>query len=120
MSDRTRRITVTILIVLGVLVCCSILLRTQPDHTLIRIASQHGPIQTGTIILPDGGTVSVNTSDPTDLTVLPGIGETTAAAWVTEYENNGPFYYPEDLLSIRGIGQKKLKDIIEQIDLSAE
>lgn len=120
MSDRTRNITVAALTLMGVLICCSMLLRKQPDHTFTGIASQHGTLQTGTIILPDGGTVSVNTSDPTDLTVLPGIGETTAAAWVTEYENNGPFYYPEDLLSIRGIGQKKLKDIIEQIDLSAE
>ncbi len=64
------------------------------------------------------GTVPVNEANALELTELPGVGETTAALIVDERNRNGWFHYPEDLLSVRGIGEKKLAQMRELMDLS--
>ena len=63
------------------------------------------------------GWVDVNHGEIPELVELPGIGETLAQAIIDERESRGPFRYPEDLLSVRGIGEKKLADML---DLTAE
>ena len=63
------------------------------------------------------GTVSVNTADLYELTELPGIGETLSALIIRERDGNGPFYYPEDLLSVKGIGVKKLEQFRGMLNL---
>lgn len=67
--------------------------------------------------LPDG-LVDVNTADIYELTELPGVGETLAQAILDEREARGPFFYPEDLLSVRGIGEKKLEGFREMLALA--
>ncbi len=67
--------------------------------------------------LPDG-TVCVNLAEAEELVALPGIGETMAQLIVGEREAHGPFHYPEDLLSVKGIGTSKLKKIRPLLDLS--
>ncbi len=42
---------------------------------------------------------------------LPGVGSSIAAMILTERNENGRFWYPEDLTSVRGIGVKKLEQI---------
>ena len=66
---------------------------------------------------PDG-TLRINEAEAEELTELPGIGETLAQAIVDEKEKNGFFYFPEDLLAVRGIGPSKLAGIREWLDLS--
>ena len=58
-----------------------------------------------------GGLLDINEADIYDLQQLPGIGETISSLIIDERELNGPFSYPEDLLSVRGIGEKKLEQI---------
>ena len=67
---------------------------------------------------PPGGTVRVNSADLTELIGLPGIGETLAQEILNERAAHGPFLYPEDLRSVRGIGAAKLEDIRPYLDLS--
>ena len=55
-----------------------------------------------------------------ELTELPGVGETISALIVAERDANGPFYYAEDLESVRGIGPATLAGCREMIDLSQE
>lgn len=69
--------------------------------------------------MPDG-IIRINEADTEELTVLPGVGETLAAEILREKDKNGPFHYPEDLLSVRGIGAKKLKGIWSWLDLGGE
>ncbi len=52
-----------------------------------------------------------NTGNAEELSVLPGIGPSTAEAILQEREGNGPFQYPEDLISVKGIGEKKMEQI---------
>lgn len=70
------------------------------------------PVQTGTI--------PVNNADIDLLDELPGVGEATAEAIVQERTLNGAFFYPEDLMQVKGIGEKKLNDMRELLDLTEE
>ena len=71
-------------------------------------------------IRPPRVEVRVNTLDAEALTILPGIGPALAQAIVAERAQGGPFYYPEDLLAVRGIGQGKLEAIWHMLDLREE
>ncbi len=66
--------------------------------------------------MPDGE-INVNTAGKETLVLLPGVGEATAAEIIREREAHGPFRYPEDLLAVRGIGEKKLADMLPYIRL---
>ena len=63
------------------------------------------------------GTVPINSATAEQLCVLPGVGKVLAEAIVAERELNGSFVFPEDLLMVKGIGEKKLADLRELITL---
>jgi len=58
---------------------------------------------------PPKGAVRISTASAQELTTLPGIGPVLAERIVSEREQRGAFYYPEDLLCVRGIGPELLK-----------
>lgn len=63
------------------------------------------------------GPVNVNTAGLEELMTLDGIGEVKAAA-IIEYRNeNGAFSSVEELLKVKGIGEKTLAKIRNQITL---
>ena len=55
--------------------------------------------------------VDVNRAPWTELTLLPGIGETLAKRIVVSRESHGPFATADDLRRVRGIGPKTLERI---------
>jgi comEA protein len=62
-----------------------------------------------------GSVLNINTATAADLEDLPGIGPATAARIVEYRQKNGGFKKVEDLMNIRGIGEKsflKLKPLI--------
>lgn len=69
-----------------------------------------------TFSLPQGA-VDVNSASAQELTALWGVGPSLAQAIIAEREQNGPFHYPEDLLSVKGIGEKTLKHMLDQLRL---
>ena len=50
--------------------------------------------------------VNVNTATSEELTALPGIGDTIAARIVTYRKKNGSFGKIEELMNVKGIGEK--------------
>ena len=59
--------------------------------------------------------VNVNTATAADLAKLPGIGAATAARIIEYRQKNGPFKKVEELMNVRGIGEKsflKLKPLV--------
>ena len=66
------------------------------------------------------GDIPVNTADAETLQQLPGVGAATAEDILAEREMNGPFFYPEDLMQVDGIGEKKLDGMRDMLDLTEE
>ena len=64
-----------------------------------------------TISLP----VNINTATQSELTALPGIGDTLAKRILDYRKQNGSFSAPEELLNISGIGAQKLEAILDLI-----
>ena len=64
--------------------------------------------------------IDINTADWKALAKLPGIGEVLAKR-IVEFRNKyGPFASVEDLLSVTGIGEKKLNNIISYITVGGQ
>ena len=59
--------------------------------------------------------ININTATLEQLDLLPGIGPVTAQAIIDYRTEFGPFETPEDLLNVKGIGEKKLAAILEFI-----
>lgn len=58
--------------------------------------------------------VNINTASAEELMSLNGIGEKTAAA-IIEYRKDSPFEKPEDIMNVKGIGEKKYENIKNSI-----
>lgn len=61
--------------------------------------------------LLEGEVLNLNTASQTELTRLPGIGETKAAAIVAWRQEYGSFQTVEDLVAVDGIGEKTLESL---------
>ena len=76
----------------------------SPSLSLDSPASDAAPA--GNASAPDGGglVVNLNTASASELTALPGIGETLAARIVEWREENGPFARVDQVMAVSGIG----------------
>lgn len=61
------------------------------------------------------GRLDLNTAAAADLQALPGIGEVKAAAIVAYREAHGGFSSVEELLQVRGIGEKLFADLKDHV-----
>lgn len=96
---------------------CAFLPRSDRTQETARYQSVHD----ATDVLPipvKTGAVRLNHADVEELDALPGVGPAMAQAIMEEREKNGAFFYPEDLLAVKGIGDKKLAAIRDMLDLT--
>ena len=63
--------------------------------------------------------VNLNTASAADFEGLPGIGAKTAARIIEYRQKNGPFKKIEELMNVRGIGEKNFLKLKPQLTLSA-
>src|SRR5262245_66437284 len=64
-------------------------------------------------------TVNINTATAAELEALPGVGSATAKRIIEYRQKNGPFKKIEDLMNVKGFGEKtflKLKPLIAVAD----
>lgn len=61
------------------------------------------------------GVVNINTASATEIATLPGIGDKTAARIVEYRQKNGPFKKVEELMNVRGIGEKNFLKLKPQL-----
>ena len=66
------------------------------------------------------GDVLINRTDAETLQTLPGIGPAYAGRIIEEKQANGPYYYPEDLEAVLGIGPQTLANFRNLIDMTLE
>jgi competence protein ComEA len=62
--------------------------------------------------------VDLNTATVEQLTVLPGVGPTLAARIVEYRQKSGGFHSAEELLNVRGIGERNFKKIEGRLTVS--
>ena len=112
MSDKARKTCgVTLLILALVILISGSIPERQREPAVFR-----GPGITDIVIADLKELASdslINTGDAGSLGRLPGIGPVTAEAIIKEREENGPFIFPEEVVSVRGIGEAKMAQIRE-------
>jgi len=59
--------------------------------------------------------ININTASASELEALPGVGAKTAARIVEYRQKNGPFKKVEELMNVRGIGEKNFLKLKAQI-----
>jgi competence protein ComEA len=59
--------------------------------------------------------ININTASVKDLDALPGIGAKTAALIVEYRQKNGPFKKIEELMNVRGVGEKSFLKLRPQL-----
>ena len=64
---------------------------------------------------PTEGKININTATAKDLQALPGIGPVLSQSIIDAREEMEIFYYPEELLFVSGIGEKRLAAIYDLI-----
>jgi competence protein ComEA len=71
-------------------------------------AAQGRPASTRSAAKPAApvGPVNINTASAAELDALPGIGAKTAALIIEYRQKNGPFKKVEELMNVRGVGEK--------------
>lgn len=66
------------------------------------------------------GAININTAGATELASLNGIGKVKAESIVQYRETNGAFKSVDDLLLVKGIGNKTLETIRDQLTVDEE
>src|SRR3954463_13397502 len=66
---------------------------------------------------PNVGAVNLNTASAAEFEGLPGIGAKTAARIIEYRQKNGPFKKVEELMNVRGIGEKNFLKLKPQLTL---
>ena len=63
--------------------------------------------------------VNINSASATDLETLPGVGAKTAARIIEYRQKNRPFKKVEELMNVRGIGEKNFLKLKAQITVAS-
>jgi competence ComEA-like helix-hairpin-helix protein len=59
--------------------------------------------------------INLNTASAVELARLPGVGPTLAERIIKYREENGPFRRPEHLMMVRGISERKFREISRMV-----
>jgi competence protein ComEA len=68
---------------------------------------------------PAAAIVNINTASATEFEGLPGVGAKTAARIVEYRQKNGPFKKIEELMNVRGLGEKNFLKLKPQLTVGA-
>ena len=119
MFNRFRTACGLFLLIISTLLIILPILKAEDSGRKYRSGGNRGwiiePIET-----EKNGGIKINTADAEILQKLPGIGPAYAERIIEEERENGPYYYPEDLEGVSGIGPQKLIKIRQMIDMTLD
>jgi len=119
MSERIRQSTGMLMMLISILMCAVPLLTSSAAQETRYRSGNRQLRGISEIRSEQNGAVNVNEADAETLTGLPGIGETYAGLIIAERNERGPYYYAEDLETVKGIGSVTLKRFRHMISLRA-
>lgn len=106
-----RHLPRLLLAICAVLALASLLLSqgvfTPTKEERLALMPAYAPLPTTT---PEPGSIAVNSASQEELMQLPGIGAHLAGQ-IIEARERSPFFYPEDLKAVPGIGDRRLEQI---------
>ena len=117
MSDRLKVTSGMILLTASIL----LIIMSLPAETANSKRYRNSEIRISVIekiVTEKNGDIRINEADADSLQLLPGIGPAYAERIIDERKKNGPFYYPEDLETVSGIGHQTLTGIRTMIDMT--
>lgn len=117
MSEKVRKRAGIIAVLLSLALCSVPSLFSGRNQLIIYQAGNHVSWRIKPVLCENRGMISVNTADAEELTEIPGVGETISSLIIAEREKNGPFFYPEDLIAVHGIGPVTISKIRDLINL---
>jgi competence protein ComEA len=109
-AARSRRL------VAGMLAVFLALLASTPG----RAAQQPAPTRSSSAKADPSAPVNVNAASAADLQTVPGIGRSLAQRIVEFREKNGPFATVDDLVKVRGIGEKSIERLKPYLTVGSE
>ena len=118
MSDNRRIVSGCVLLFISLALCTVPGCITTGGQESFYAAGTDSFRLSGAIDIWQNGQIRVNEADEEELLALPGVGETYASLIIAERNENGYFRYPEDLISVRGIGPKTVEKMRRMIDLT--
>ena len=95
------------LVLVGVLLCAG------PSWPLQAQRATKPPVTASTEV------VNLNTASGAQIAALPGIGPKTADLIVQYREKNGPFKKIEEVMNVRGVGEKSFLRIKDRLTVAA-
>ena len=120
MSEKGKKTSGILLIIMSMtLLLVSIMQSVHGNEGIVYTMHKSQNWQMGNIPTERNGNVKVNFAEE-ELVKLYGIGEKYAALLIKERQEHGPYFYPEDLEAVRGIGPRTLERIRPDIDLEVD
>ena len=119
MSDRIAK-AVGIILLFACILLITLNLPGKSSRVKSYPAAGNRPWVLEPIRTEQNGNVRINRADADNLQTLPGIGPAFAGRIIEEKLNGGPYYYPEDLEAVRGIGAQTLAGFRDRIDMTLE
>ncbi len=119
MMKKPEQTVLLIITVLFVGLMAGVLIGRQTARTQMHLSSSETAQYEQTQIpqtetaLP--GKLNINMATVKELAMLPGIGDAYAQRIVEYRENNGPFLSINDLMNVKGIGEKRFESISDYI-----
>ena len=82
---------------------------------VLALTAAPAPLAAGKAQKGEPDLINVNTAELEELVTLPGIGEAYARRLIEYRKKHGPFERVEDLLNVRGIGDRTLERIRSRV-----
>ena len=117
MSDRMKKVFGFCLLIFCLAACFIPLFLSVNHAAMVFHGTEENQYALHDIQTEHNGMVNVNTANGEQLQTLPGIGQKYSLRIISEREKNGPYYYPEDLESVSGIGPQTLRKFRPMIDM---